>query len=527
MKDWMAGLMGAAMLSAHVAMAQQPPVPVPAPMPAPAVSPTPSVAPTRPERPARPASAAMPTPSARSLDGLSYGPPGGYASSPEAWSLTTARQEVELAQYRFNEARATSPWSGCCDDRGRASDPADSLYRQARELLNRGDYRKAVALFKDLDKQYPTSQYAAESAYWQAFALYRIGGTGDLQEALQLLDAQRSRYPAARTQADAAALATRIAGVLATRGQGDKELVKRALSSGAPACDREDLSVRAEALNALMQSEPETAMTMAKKILAGRDECASDLRRSVLFMVGNRKEPAAAAIMMQVARTETNSDLRAEAVSWLGRLPGDEALGLLEEIAGKNDDERVQRAAVRALVTHPNARARQSTRALLERNDVNERIRLAVVEGFSSDRMTTDDVAWLRGAYSKVESARVRSRIVQVLGNIKSEENQAWLLTVARNQAESSEVRATALRNAGRTLDVAALGKFYDSVGDRPLREQIIDLLGERKENEATDKLIEIARAGTDPNLRRSSINALTRKKDPRTTKLLLEIIDR
>jgi len=44
------------------------------------------------------------------------------------------------------------------------------------------------------------------------------------------------------------ALATRIAGVLSSRGLGDRDLVKRALTEGSGTCDTEDQSVRAEAL---------------------------------------------------------------------------------------------------------------------------------------------------------------------------------------------------------------------------------------------------------------------------------------
>ena len=40
-------------------------------------------------------------------------------------------------------------------------------------------------------------------------------------------------------------------------------------------------------------------------------------------------------------------------------------------------------------------------------------------------------------------------------------------------------------------------------------------------------KLLEIARNGTDPNLRRAAISALSRKNDPRTTRLLLELVEK
>jgi HEAT repeat protein len=100
-------------------------------------------------------------------------------------------------------------------------------------------------------------------------------------------------------------------------------------------------------------------------------------------------------------------------------------------------------------------------------------------------------------------------------------------MSLARNEDESIDVRQNALRYVTRTVDIAALNKFYDGLSARPLREEVISALGERKGNEATDKLIEIARSGTDPQVRRTAINTLTRKaaKDPRTNKLLMDII--
>jgi hypothetical protein len=56
---------------------------------------------------------------------------------------------------------------------------------------------------------------------------------------------------------------------------------------------------------------------------------------------------------------------------------------------------------------------------------------------------------------------------------------------------------------------------------------RLISLYGSRKEPEAADKLAAIAKAGTDPEMRRMAISALSRKNDPRTRKLLLEILDK
>jgi HEAT repeat protein/TolA-binding protein len=404
-------------------------------------------------------------------------------------------------------------------------DPADSIYRQAQQAMNRGDYRRAASMFKDLPVKQPNSVYAPDALYWQAFSLYRIGGTTELQEALAALDQRKAKYPAGRIRGDAdPALATRIAGVLSARGLGDKDLVKRALTEGSGTCDTEDQGVRAEALNALRQTDPDEALAQAKKILGRKDDCSAQLRRSALWMIANKKDAAATATLVSVAKNDPSLELRAEATGFLGSIGGDEALAALEDLL-KSDDERVQRAAVRALTTYPSSRARTAMRSLIENNGANEQLRSTALDAFSSERSTLEDASWLRSIYAKVDNARIKARIVSAVARIGGDQNEQWLMSLAKNEDESVDVRQSALRSVARTADIGNLNKFYDGISARPLREEIINALGDRKEPEATDKLIDIARSGTDPQVRRSAINTLTRKKDPRTTKLLLELI--
>jgi HEAT repeat protein len=404
-------------------------------------------------------------------------------------------------------------------------DPADSAWRQAQQAMNRGDYRRAASLFKDIPVKQPNSVYASDALYWEAFSLYRVGGTTELQDALTVLDQRKSKYPSGRTRGDAdPALATRIAGVLSARGLGDKDLVKRALTEGSGLCDSEDQSVRAEALNALRQTDPDEALNQAKKILGRKDDCSVQLRRSALWMIANKKDASATATLVTVAKSDPSLELRAEATGFLGSMGSDEALTALEELL-KSDDDRVQRAAVRALTTYPSPRARTAMRALIENNGANELLRSTALDAFSSERSTLEDAAWLRSIYAKVDNVRIKARIVSAVARIGGEQNEQWLMSLAKSEDESIDVRQNALRYVARGADIASLNKFYDDVSARPLREEIINALGDRKEPEATDKLIAIARSGTDPQVRRSAINQLARKKDARSEKLFLDLV--
>jgi HEAT repeat protein len=83
------------------------------------------------------------------------------------------------------------------------------------------------------------------------------------------------------------------------------------------------------------------------------------------------------------------------------------------------------------------------------------------------------------------------------------------------------------MRAIGATVDVATLSQLYDGATHQRIRNALIDALSQRREPAALDKLIEIARSGTDPSARRMAIAALSQSKDPRATKLLLDLVDK
>jgi HEAT repeat protein len=211
-------------------------------------------------------------------------------------------------------------------------------------------------------------------------------------------------------------------------------------------------------------------------------------------------------------------------------MPGDQAITTIEEIARTPGNERLQRAAISALGRSDSPRARQSLRATIERTDLSESLRASALESLDDCECarTPDNGAYLRSLYPRLETPRLKSSALRAIARNGGSDNEQWLLTVVRNQNEPVDVRATALRYAGvSSIPIGDLARMYDVTGDRPLRQQLIQLYAKRKEPEATDKLLDIAKRGTDPDMRRLAISALSRKNDPRTKQLLLEIIDK
>ncbi|HEY4320673.1 MAG TPA: HEAT repeat domain-containing protein [Gemmatimonadales bacterium] len=505
--------------------------------------------------------------------------------------------DLAMAQDRLFEAQSSLAAAGFGDGISYGGgpvawahqDPADSLYRNARDLLNRGDYRKAAALFKSLPQQFPSSAYVGDAQYWQAFALYRIGGTPELQDALTVLasfsktaaaaPAADSRAPraadrnrdrasgsgsstnvsvapaassgfgrvttnsydvnrlslsysfgsgrAGSTQTDATALAARIATVLSSRGMADNAAVKAALAAGGNSCDQEDQSVRAEALSALMQNDPETARQMASKILGNRDDCSVPLRRNALMLLANRDDAATTTVLIGVAKNDPSSGIRMEAMQYLVRRNTPAGTDAVLQILHSSTDAEVQRAAASALAASSDPRVRTELRTLIENNSADESLRVAALHNFERDKLSADDATWLRNFYAHSNSTVLKSRIISLLAISGGEANNQWLTQMIRNDDEPMETRRAALMRMGGTMDITALTRLYDASSQRPIREAVLELLSERKEPEALDKVVDIAKNGTDPAMRRTAIGVLARSKDPRAAKLLLQLVDK
>jgi len=100
------------------------------------------------------------------------------------------------------------------------ADSADSLWRKGRDAISDEDWRLAQRLFAQIHDRFPRSAYAADSYYWEAFALSRRGGTPNLRDAVILLERQIDKFASAASvkNGDSKSLLTRIQGTLARGG---------------------------------------------------------------------------------------------------------------------------------------------------------------------------------------------------------------------------------------------------------------------------------------------------------------------
>jgi hypothetical protein len=107
-------------------------------------------------------------------------------------------------------------------------------------------------------------------------------------------------------------------------------------------------------------------------------------------------------------------------------------------------------------------------------------------------------------------------------------DNYRWLMDIALNAKENIEIRKKALFWAGQghNVDVADLVKLYDSMTDRDMREQLIFVYSQRREEAALDKLFAIGKNDPDRELRKKAIFWIGQSRSPRAAQYLQELIN-
>ena len=425
-------------------------------------------------------------------------------------------------------ATAPAPWA--------EADPADSLYKAAREALNRNDYPRAATLFEQITARYPKSAYAGDAYYYRAFALYRAGGEVNLRQASRSLDEQRSRFPKARTLDDANELRVRIRGELAKRGDAASAEDVTSTAAAAPVCpkgggerDDEESDIRTAALNALLQMDSESALPIIKQVLQKRDACSAAMRKKAVFLLSQKQSSQTEATLIDVVRNDPSREVRETAVFWLGQVQTDKAASMLEEIATSNADVDLRDKAIFALSQSNSTRATAFVRRIAENPDVPNSLREKAIFQLGQ-HPSAENAEYLRSLYAKLgkdgRGEELRKNLLFSLSQMRGFGNDKWLLSVAADASQTEEVRKQALFAAGQAgVSGAEMAGLYDRMTDRELKYQLIWVLSDTRDRAGSDKLVEIAQKDKDPEMRKKAIFWLGQKNDPRIRQILLDII--
>jgi len=326
------------------------------------------------------------------------------------------------------------------------------------------------------------------------------------------------RQPAtiARTATTPAAPAAPAAPVVAGSGQhGNRDR-----------CDSDD-DMQSAALNALQQMDHDRALPILKRVLARRDAGSQCLRRKAVFIVSQNEGSEAERILLDVARTDPDLEVREQAVQWLSQVDSPGAVAALDSILRSASDPALQDKAIFALSQQDSPKARQALRDFALRSTVSDDLREKAIFWISQGD-DPERLGFLKSLYGQLHTEALRDKILFSVSQVEGRESQQWLLQVAGDANENIELRKKALFWVGQSdMPVSELFTIYDRLANREMKEHMIFVISQRDEKAAVDKLIQIAKTETDRELKKKAVFWLSQSDDPRVADFLASLLEK
>jgi tetratricopeptide (TPR) repeat protein len=232
-------------------------------------------------------------------------------------------------------------------------DRAELLYDQGRNAIEQGRFDRAVERFDQLIEMKSTRTDAA--LYWKAYSEDRLG---ERAKALTTLADMQKQFTESRWLKDAKALEVEL---------------RQASGQAVPTDLQNDEELKLLALRGLIQNDPDQAFPIVEKMLNGSN--TPRVKERALFLLAQSQSARARDIVATAAKSGSNPDLQIKAINYLGMMNGPDNRQVLEDVYKSTNDIAVKRAVLRSLMmARDNARllalAKTETSTDLRRNAI-------------------------------------------------------------------------------------------------------------------------------------------------------------
>ena len=419
--------------------------------------------------------------------------------------------------------------------------------RRERFTPDTAAYREMELLFearlRELEEAWTEQQARLERELQQSVERYRAQlDSTDFQGILRQdwlmarnAEAQRIAYALADSAADASGPNVRV-----YRGPGGRTFVDVLSDQYDPVpagidipWECQDAPMEQEALTSLLRLGVD-AMPTVRGVLKRDDDCSAHLRYMALHWLGDQGTDEARDLLMEVAGEHLDAQTQRWAVRSLEHYDAPGITELLLKML-ESDDEEMQWTAIHGLYRHPSAAA---TEAL---------IGFAAATGGSTPEAMLrrqaaaavadhGDAASLQAAFDRFESDAAKLEFLEIVGvraHAGEIEVTDWLLPVVADSGHSESVRREALHAWSRQPppDLELVEEVYGSLEPAGLRDQLLYALFEwarthtENRDAVIDMMIELARAETDPEVRKRAVYWLGRTGSERAAEFLMEIL--
>ena len=378
--------------------------------------------------------------------------------------------------------------------------PSMRLLREGRDLIDAEQWAKAAEKFSRFVSAYGKDKDVDVALFWLAHSLNKQGDPRGAASQLQIL---LKKYPQSAWADESRAMLNEIAAKL-----GETKINQNTLDDA-----KEDEEIKIVALHSLFEANPERAMAYIAGILKAGSTASPRMKQTAVSLLGSRGGPQAAAILLDIARTHPDAELRARAIHSIANEGGAATLDELVRLYDSDRDPKVKRQLLHAFSEmDENPRAHAKLMEIARNASENAELRRTAIH-WIGERKTPGAFDNLVQLYNSEANVEIKRQIIHGFFDTEDARAFAKLVEIARDQKENVELRRQAVHWIGEKESAAAfdsLIQIYNAEQSVDLKRQILHAFSESKDPRALAKLLEIARNPSEAkDLRRQAVHWL------------------
>jgi HEAT repeat protein/beta-lactamase regulating signal transducer with metallopeptidase domain len=287
--------------------------------------------------------------------------------------------------------------------------------------------------------------------------------------------------------------------------------------------------VRREAIETLGDIAP-TAETVRFLTTIAKDDRDEDAQREAIETLAEIGELGMPAVI-DIARMHSSSDIRRDALETLAEhLPPAEALELLSQIARRDPDADVQRAAVENLGQLKDDRAYSLLVEFARTHPVSD-VRQEAIETLGETGRTDSVMVILDAIARGADDPDLAREAIETLAELEDPRALARVARIARQGSGDVDVRRAAIEKYGEYApadsSVALLKGILASEAPEDVYSAVLETLEELESGAGIPVLIDAARSHPNREVRADALRRLAESDDPRAQKVFDQTLRR
>jgi|GEM_PF-223181 len=418
-----------------------------------------------------------------------------------------------------------------------ATDQVNNIAERATVAIGLHDDRRVGAILKELARSSALARARGTAIFWLGQAGGEQAFLADLvRNEQESQDVRRQAVSAIGTSRDAASLSA-LQGLYSTVA--NRQVREQIISAVARNENRE---AAVSYLSKIAQGDPDRELrkhaisrlghlsgTQAFLASLVRNERESpDVREQAASAIGKSGDPAALATLQSLYRSVADRQVKEHLLNAASKSENQEAVDFLSQVARSDPDYQLRRQAVSRLGRLPGSSAFLADLVRNERESMEVRKEAAAAIGKSGDPAA---LPALQNLYGAVSSREVKAEIIGAAARNENEEAvAAFLIKVAQSEPDR-RVKEEAISRLGRVGCSRCLQFLSELVNtsqaDAEAQMQAVAALGRAPEDKAIPLLINIAKTHPRAEVRQEAIRRLRHKDDERVQAFLKEILSK